>query len=294
MAPAMSQYLPDRNDWDDASYESVSWPAFGSARLSTSNSRFIPKYSHRHLPVGEKANRNNSKYSPCCPACSAPLETNEHFLLCAAPSRLQWRQKFLASLERELTCLYTSQAMIPFLKETIDRLLDGKIISCTPGTFHEIAVSQNWIGWMSLFRGFWSHKWLLDAHLAHVRAVPLQDPKDQETRQKHQDRWLNTVARFVMRKCHQFWKLRNNERHGVTPDEKVVALRITAERELAKLYDRREDCEPHHSRLFFPTLEEHNRQTLSEIRNWISMHSSIIRISCERNLEALIPQISGT
>jgi hypothetical protein len=59
--------------------------------------------------------------------------------------------------------------MITFLKETIDRLLDGKIISCT-GTFQDIAVSQNWIGWMSLFQGFWSQKWL-DAHLTHVREV---------------------------------------------------------------------------------------------------------------------------
>jgi hypothetical protein len=244
MAPALSQYLRDRNDWDEATYDSVSWPAFSSARLSTSNSRFVPKYSHRHLPIREKANRNDPKYSPSCPACAAPLKTNEHFLLCAAPSRLQWRHKFLTALERELTRLRTSPDMITFLKETIDRLLDGKIISCT-GKFHEIAVSQDRIGWMSLFRGFWSQKWL-EAHLADVREHPLRDPKAQATRQKHQDRWLNTVTSFVMRKCHQLWTLRNNERHGVTPVEKTAALRITAKRELAKLYERRGDCEPCH------------------------------------------------
>jgi hypothetical protein len=182
--------------------------------------------------------------------------------------------------------------MIMFLKDTLDRLLDGNIIPCT-GMFHEIAACQNRIGWMSLFRGFWSNKWL-EAHLVHVSAVPLQDPKDQETHQKHQDRWIKTVARFVMRKCHQLWKLRKDERHGVTPGEKVTALRTTAERELAKLYDQRDECEPRHRSLFVPTLEDHNRQTLSEIRNWISMHSSIIRISCERHLEALISQIAGT
>jgi hypothetical protein len=220
MSPALTQYLKDRNDWDDETYSSVCWPAFSSARFSTSNSRFVPKYSHRHLPVGEKANRNDSKYSPSCPACSAPLETNEHFLLCMAPSRVQWRQHFLSSLERELTRLYTSPTMITFLKETIDRLLDGKIISCT-GTFRDIVVSQNRIGWMSLFRGFWSHKWL-DAHLAHVREVPLRNQTAQENHSKHQDRWLNTVSRFVMRKCHQLWKLRNNERHGVTRTRKQL------------------------------------------------------------------------
>jgi hypothetical protein len=179
--------------------------------------------------------------------------------------------------------------MITFLKETIDRLLDGKIISCT-GTFRDIAVSQNRIGWMSLFRGFWSHKWL-DAHIAHVREVPLRDQAAQESRSKHQDRWLSTVSRFVMRKCHQLWQLRNNERPGVTPAEKAVALRVTAERELAAIYASREDCEPRHRNLFLLTLVEHNRQPLSEIRNWISMYSSIIRISCQRHLEA---QIAGT
>jgi hypothetical protein len=180
--------------------------------------------------------------------------------------------------------------MITFLKESIDRLLDGKIISCT-GTFQAIAVSQNRIGWMAIFRGFWSHEWLV-AHIAHVRSVPLRDQKDQEeTRNKHQGRWLNSVSRFVMRKCHQLWKFRNNERHGVTPADKASALRITAERELAQLYDRQADCEPRHRNLFFTTLAAHNRQTLSEIRNWISMHSSIICISCQRHLEA---QIAGT
>jgi hypothetical protein len=146
---------------------------------------------------------------------------------------------------------------------------------------------------MALFRGYWSHKWL-DAHLLHVSEVPLRDQKDQERRQKQQDRWLNKVSSFVMRQCHKLWLLRNNERHGVTPAEKVAALRITAERELARLYDRRDDCEPRHRLLFFNTLAEHQRQNLNEIRNWISMHSSIIRISCERHRDAphLQPEVT--
>jgi hypothetical protein len=182
--------------------------------------------------------------------------------------------------------------MITVLKETIDRLLDGKIISST-GTFQDSAVSQNQIGWMTIFRGYWSHKWQ-DAHLAYVREVPLRDPKHQASRNKHHDRWLNTVSRFVMRKCHQLWELRNNERHGVTPADKSAALRITAERELAALYARCEACEPRHRRLFCPTLAEHNRQLLGAIRDWISMHSAIIRISCERQLAANLPPTAVT
>jgi hypothetical protein len=182
--------------------------------------------------------------------------------------------------------------MITFMKETLDRLLDGKIISST-GTFSEIAVSQKRIGWMTIFRGFWSQKWL-DAHIAHVKAVPLQDPKAHEQRNKHQDRWLNQVSSFVMQQCHKLWLLRNNERHGVTPVEKAAALRTTVERELALLYSRRDDCEPHHRHLFFPSIAEHQRQALNEIRNWISMHTSIIRFSCARHHEALPSTVAVT
>jgi hypothetical protein len=142
--------------------------------------------------------------------------------------------------------------MITFLMETIDRLLDGKIISSTC-TFHAIAASQKRIGWMTIFRGFWSRKWL-DAHITYVNAVLLRDPKDQEQRTKHQDRWLNKVSSFVMRQCHQLWLMRNNERHGVSPAEKAAALRTMAERELAHLYDRRADCEPCCRFLFCTTL----------------------------------------
>jgi hypothetical protein len=163
---------------------------------------------------------------------------------------MQWRQTFLASLERELTRLYMCPEMATFLKETIDRVLDGRIISCT-GKFQDIAASQTRIGWMALFRGFWSHKWL-EAHLAHVAAAPLRDQADQAKRGKHQDRRLHKVSSFIMRQCHKLWKQRNNERHGVTPAEKSAALRITAKRELDQLYNQRDDCAPRHRPLFSP------------------------------------------
>jgi hypothetical protein len=63
-APDMINYLKERNNWDDAAYESVSWPAFASAQSQAVDPQFIPKFTHRHLLVGVKANRNDSKYSP--------------------------------------------------------------------------------------------------------------------------------------------------------------------------------------------------------------------------------------
>jgi hypothetical protein len=141
------------------------------------------------------------------------------------------------------------------LIETIDRLLDGKIFPCT-GTLQAIAQSQKRIRWMPIFLGFWSHKWL-HAHISHVNAASLRDPKDQEQRSKNQDRWLKKVSSFVMRQCHQLWLLRNNKPHGVTPAEKATALCTTAECELAQPYNRRAGCEPRHHLLFCTTLADH-------------------------------------
>jgi hypothetical protein len=55
---------------------------------------------------------------------------------------------------------------------------------------------------MQIFRGYWSQKWL-EAHIYHVNAFPMRNPKNQEKRQKQQDRWLNNVSSFVMRQCHK-------------------------------------------------------------------------------------------
>lgn len=69
---------------------------------------------------------------------------------------------------------------------------------------------------------------------------------------------------------------------------------MTAERELDRLYAAVTQCEPRHRASFCATIEEHKRQTVTEIRNWISMNTDIIRISCVRHRETLNPQMAVT
>jgi hypothetical protein len=109
---------------------------------------------------------------------------------------------------------------------------------------------------------------------------------DQKSRAKHQDQWLGKVASFVMRQSHQLWMLRNNERHGVTPAEKETRIRITVERELDHVYAKRLSCELCHQAIFYDAIFLHKKQPLLELRNWLSMYSVLIKISCKRRLEA--------
>jgi hypothetical protein len=105
-------------------------------------------------------------------------------------------------------------------------------------------------------------------------------------RVKNQDQWLARVASFVMRQAHQLWILRNNERHGVTPAETESRLRITIERKLEELYATKLSCQLQHRALFMDDIALHKTKPLLEIRNWISMYSVILKLSCQRHLDA--------
>jgi hypothetical protein len=212
-----------------------------------------------------------------------PQETNDHFLLCTAPSRLLWRTKFLSSLDRELRRLQTDALLIKFLKQIFANVF-ARIPIVPPPQFLDVAQSQASIGWLPLFRGFWSQSWL-DTHQTLVTLRPGRTPKEQAKRLKHQDQWLASVVSFILRQTHQLWLLRNNERHGVTPAEKESRLRITIERELEALYASRPDCQPQHRTLFMADIATHRQKPLMEIRNWLSMYSTIIKISCQRHLD---------
>jgi hypothetical protein len=283
--PGMEEYLLDRNQWDQPQFDAICWPAFNSARNTTVSPRFVPKFCHRHLPVGVKAHRNDPKYSPSCPACGDPLETNSHFLLCSAPSRLPWRKQFFKSLEKELRHLQTSAPLILFLVSVFNSLLEGIPVPSTE-RFAEIVACQASIGWMVLFRGYWSLEWLV-AHQNLVLTSPvLNEAKQKEAKQKErykkQEQWLGKVASLVMRQVHNLWILRNNERHGVTPAGKESRLRVTVEQELEIVYASRASCQPCHQAIFHASIASHKLKPLGEIRNWLSMYSVLIKLSCKR------------
>jgi hypothetical protein len=185
--------------------------------------------------------------------------------MCSAPSRLAWRQQFISALDKELQHLHTGATMITFMKTVFDRLFEGHIIP-QHTAFRDIVETQASIGWMPLFRGYWSSSWLR-AHQHLVLTSPVLNIANQKSRYKHQAQWLGKVVGFVMRQVHQLWMLRNNERHGVTPAKKETCMRITVERELDQVYASQALCEPCHQAIFYADINIHKQQPLLALRN---------------------------
>jgi hypothetical protein len=146
---------------------------------------------------------------------------------------------------------------------------------------------------MQIFGGFWSTSWL-NAHQALILLHTGRTPVVQTKRVKTQNQWLASVASFVMRQAHQLWLLRNNERHGATPAQKESRLRITIERELEELYATKLSCQLQHRGVFMDDIALHKTKPLLKIRNWISMHSVILKLSCQRHLDAQVLNHAGT
>jgi hypothetical protein len=64
--------------------------------------------------------------------------------------------------------------------------------------FEAISVSQASIGWIAIFRGYWSSEWLV-AHQALVVSAPVLNEAKQKERYKKQEQRPGKVASLVMR-----------------------------------------------------------------------------------------------
>jgi hypothetical protein len=108
--------------------------------------------------------------------------------MCRAPSRIVWRQQFIRALDKELSHLHIATSMTTFIKTVFDCLLNGLIIPQN-NEFADIMKTQASIGWMPIFRGYWSTEWLV-AHQNLVLTSPVLNAADQQSRYKHQDQCL--------------------------------------------------------------------------------------------------------
>jgi len=80
------QYLQKRHDWDDKTWKSLDLLALKSAFLMLDPIKHIScsKRLHSWLNTGKQKSKISpaAKAANCCPRCKAPVETQEHVLMC--------------------------------------------------------------------------------------------------------------------------------------------------------------------------------------------------------------------
>jgi hypothetical protein len=165
----MRQYLQNRHDWDDPTWDIIDWHGFGKAIRSRppTMQRRISKFVNGWWNVGKQRRRINEKDFILCPQCKLCRETTEHVLYCSRLS--QETQKFRATLNITVNSV-TPDTITGMLLSILRRLSVEPNNSPRPtipdtlppevrNELRKAIREQAAIGWPLLLRGYIAKSW---------------------------------------------------------------------------------------------------------------------------------------
>jgi hypothetical protein len=80
-APALQTYIQGRNEWSDATMQSIDWDAHGKAlHRGTATRVRLTKLVHDILPTNSFVHQFVDDRSCCCPFCPIDLEDRDHII----------------------------------------------------------------------------------------------------------------------------------------------------------------------------------------------------------------------
>ena len=151
-----------RFKWNEDIIQSLDWETFWAAIGSYEEQRpTLVKHVHGIAPTGKYAHRNCAHENPNCPACHDALETNDHVILCASPSRLSWRTQTIMRIHGSTsTDAPTDPMLVEILVAGIQRSFEDAaatlVVDRYPPAYTKLIQEQNAIGWIHLNRGRWT------------------------------------------------------------------------------------------------------------------------------------------
>lgn len=228
---------------------------------------------HNILPVGAKTQRYGPKYSPTCPTCCSPLETQLHLFHCNSPSRTAWRSQFTNTLRATAKKLNLQEILIKIMVDgCLSFLRNQQPINPTdyPYRFRRLISQQNQIGWLNFLRGRWSKEWAKRQHIfSHHK-------KQAKQSQNISRNWVPTMIRANWDSVFEMWEQRNTDLHGSNSDTRKQARRHTCLRELRHAYATRFNQPYYKQHLFnlpLATLEQSDNYA---IQNWLALWQPVL------------------
>ena len=277
--PILEEYLQEKFDWTPEQYDSIDKECLRRAlnRLQKQRTTLI-KHLNDIIPIGKRVHRYDPKYPESCPSCPEPIGTALHLTVCAAPSRLRWRDKFLKELRETLEKINTPVDTMELLLEGLKALFEDRDPTTInfPASVQHIADSQAGIGWDQILRGRFSEEWAKyqQAHLGQY------DPK------KNGQTWATTVIQSILTGWLDLWNLRNGDRHGRDNTTRAQAEKVQAVRELEQIYDGYLDqIMPRHNWILTTPLEQRKNLRTHALRLWINCFKPVLEESYKERLE---------
>lgn len=133
---------------------------------------------------------------------------------------------------------------------------------------HYLIEFQKKIGWLNLFKGLWSKRWLsIHEEYCENNNIP-------------QNRlWTIGVTSLCWTMWLKLWKKRNWYHHGVEQYTKLQKRRQKLEYQLKYLYDKKSKTLAMDQDIFRDSVEEHLVESTFRIKMWISINKPLISLS---------------
>jgi len=211
------QYMQQKWLWPDDVIDSVDWSSHGRSlfRLTMPQRTMIQKLNFGWLPTNASAASSLQGDARRCPCCSQ-LETNHHFLTCAAPQRRASRAKMIRSLQHHIH----KKSVDPISNKLCYVALLPLLSALTTTPKHSTSLS--------------TPKVKLDGtNYGTVYWTSHQAANSSDTC----PHWLPSCIATLGRGPHEYWLERNQLQHAAN-ESPLAPQRIRVESQVRSLYDK--------------------------------------------------------
>ena len=251
-------YLQKRSEWSDEAYDSISWPAYGSASAGLTDSlrTFVVKLSHGWLPIGVRE-RRCSAMTDLCPQCNE-IETVPHLYRC--PARAPWRHRFLIHLHGHLKETKTAADIRCIIIKGIENwFLTGG--TNDPDSIETVAQ----IGWFQVLKRYIPKEWT-------SRQEGFYRRRRQNKKYYTGEQWTKELMEFFWAHGNTLWKERCAVAHApgeASLDNSSTRSRQAAHQRVAMAYVHAPIMLAHDRRVLDVPLEERLQSRISELLAWV-------------------------
>ena len=267
-APALRQYIAERNHWTEATMQQIDWKAHGTAlKRQRKDACHLTKLVHDILPTNKAVSRYDPNRTENCRTCTCPVEDRDHILKCPHRSRSEWRTSFLIALRKRCDQLDTQPYIQEILLDGVEAWFSETQIDATkyPDRFSNLIRQQNSIGWRQVFNGRFSTEWssLQDYHL-------FQTGKSSKTRTG--TLWTVSITICIWDNFKTVWTTRNEIIHGHDDTTRNAAKRRIAQANIRRIYDKRNQLMPNDQQHLFDNIDTHLQKPTRSLINWYNTY----------------------
>ena len=294
-------YIMQKEDWTDAVFDSVDWPAFDQCmnKLSVHKRINVTKYIFNWQNTGrQKQHFENSQAMRedreardvgRCPMGCGQHEDSQHYLRCTKLRDARAIDQSFGQLQQWMKTVQTAPEIeVIFmigLRHWIEHNTQKEVWDLDNGPYRqqlEEAISdQNHIGWGNAFKGRLSTLWG-DVQMLHYR-----EKYDNTAMPAHLSPtwWTSEFLRQLLYMSLQAWQHRNDYLHDRERTSKKMQERAKAVEDMAKWYQEQRKfpaVDQHH---FARTFLDRCTDTTAQIRLWIGKIVDLFEYNSQATLQ---------